>query len=119
MQVLGGAPPRLRDARRGRQLAPGDVEEELFGFPPFADPSSPTYLEAADRLVYGALNLWKVDGGNPHFGSVSTVFSNAYVRNASLIAAIDGSAPGCITSGETTYDAPPSSLYPALIWYAL
>ena len=51
VQVLGGAPPRLRDARRGRQLAPGDVEEELFGFPPFADPSSPTYLEAADRLV--------------------------------------------------------------------
>lgn len=65
-------------------------EENIFGLPPFADRSRPTWEEAADRLIYVSHNLRQLDtGGAPIFGDVVVVFRNSYVQDMVLIAAVD------------------------------
>lgn len=56
------------------------AEEGLFHYPGFANASCPTYAEATDRFIYGAWNVYRIDAGNPHFGSVSFVRINCTVR---------------------------------------
>jgi hypothetical protein len=67
-----------------------DAEVDLFGYKPFKNTSNmPTLAEAAERPVYTALNFVRCDTGNPGFGSVAAVFDSIYLRNATLISAVD------------------------------
>ena len=61
------------------------AEQDLFHFPPFRNASCPTWEEASDRFVYGAWNVYRVDGGNPNFGSVSAVYTSGKVMPPAMI----------------------------------
>ena len=61
----------------------------LFHYPGFVNSTCPTYAEATDRFIYGAWNVYRVDAGNPHFGSVSFVFTVAEGLQNALIAPVD------------------------------
>jgi len=61
----------------------------LFGCPAFSA-SSPTWEEAADRMIYIALNTRQIDTGSlPNFGDVSAIFSSDYVHDMVEIAPVD------------------------------
>ena len=49
------------------------AEEGLFHYAPFKNESCPTWTEAESRFIYGAWNVYRVDAGNPHFGSGTSV----------------------------------------------
>lgn len=70
---------------------PGNMQDaaevSIFHLPEL--PADYSFASASDRVVYTALNTYKVDGGNPHFGTVSAVWSNKFVRDATVIAAVD------------------------------
>jgi hypothetical protein len=76
-------------------VSPEDCAEKgLYGFDAFSgtkdNTSYPaTYTEAANRPVYTAWNILRTDMGNPNFGSVCAVFSTEYVRNMTVVAAVD------------------------------
>ena len=67
------------------------AEMELYGFPGMRGNGScpASFAEAANRPIYVAFNQLKIDVGNPNFGDVSAVFRRGYVRNMTLIAAVD------------------------------
>ena len=72
---------------------PQDVAEQvLFNCTPFAA-KQPTWDEAADRIIYTALNFLQLDtGSTPNYGDVTAVFSTATVRNMVLLSAGDTGA---------------------------
>ena len=59
--------------------------------PPFGGPHDEplSFTAAASRLLYVALNLLRVDVGNPGFGNVSAVFSPSFWRDAVVAAPVD------------------------------
>lgn len=66
------------------------AEENIFGCPPFANKSRPTWDEAADRFIYVAHNLRQIDTGSPpNFGDVTAVFRQSCVQDMVLIGAVD------------------------------
>jgi len=88
---LGYLGDRL-NPKYGHPAAPADAAEEgIFRLPPFRGehdlPAS--YGEASSRLQYVALNMLRVDVGNPVFGNVAAVFSPSLWRDAVAAAAVD------------------------------
>lgn len=66
------------------------AEERIFGLPAFANESQPTWDEAANRVIYTALNLLQVDTGSlPTFGDVAAIFRKPYIQDMVEIAAVD------------------------------
>lgn len=82
--------PRRTSATR-LDMSMSDAEVGIFGCAPFAaGPDQPTWDEAADRLIYVALNLRQRDTGNSdHFGEVSAIFRRSSVDPLVLIAPVD------------------------------
>ena len=46
------------------ETAPRTVQVNTWGFPPFKNTSNPDLPTATDRLVYGALNLYRDSAAN-------------------------------------------------------
>ncbi|CAE7355241.1 CNGA1 [Symbiodinium sp. CCMP2592] len=65
------------------------MEQHLFGYPPFADPSCPDVPTAAQRPMYSALNMYRASGGNPQCGPISAILSRKYVNGRAVAAPID------------------------------
>ena len=67
------------------------AEQKLYGFPALTgDDNCPrSFVEAANRPIYVAFNQLKIDVGNPNFGDITAVFRRDYVRNMTVIAAVD------------------------------
>lgn len=66
------------------------AETGMYGCPEFQNPESPTWTEAADRVIYVALNLRQLDTGSvPTFGDATAVFSNSYVKDMVLLSPVD------------------------------
>lgn len=66
------------------------AEVGIFGCAPFAKHAKPTWVEAADRMVYTAHNIRQLDSGSlPEFGNVTAVFSNSYVKDMVAIVPLD------------------------------
>jgi len=66
------------------------AEQRIYGLPPFSSSSAwPGFEEALERPVYVALNMYKVDMGNPGFGNISTVFSRRLAREMVMVSAFD------------------------------
>ncbi|CAE6913870.1 unnamed protein product [Symbiodinium sp. CCMP2456] len=64
-------------------------QEHVFGSKPFAG-KRPTWPEAANRLIYVAHNMRRLDTGAPAaFGDITVVFNTSHVRKAVLITAYD------------------------------
>jgi len=69
------------------------AEEGIFGLAPFSNDSAPTWTEAAERLVYVALNQRQLDHGSiTSFGEVGAIFSHSAARDMVLIAPVDTGA---------------------------
>lgn len=85
IQVMGfdGAPPC------SNQTITISAEDGLFHYAPFKKQGCPTWAEAQDRFIYGAWNVYRVDAGNPNFGTVSAIFRNSVVLNRTMIAPVD------------------------------
>eukprot|EP00035_Acanthoeca_spectabilis_P024730 m.455117 g.455117 ORF g.455117 m.455117 type:complete len:623 (+) comp20808_c0_seq1:85-1953(+) len=82
------------------------AEVGIFGYPAFTGPQGTprTMDETADRPIYVAFNLRKVDAGNPLFGAVSAVYSDS-LRSRSFFAPLDTGYwefSGCNTSLQST-----------------
>jgi hypothetical protein len=72
------------------------AETHYFGYPPFANFTSPTLLEALTRPQYSCLNIWNVAGGCVFYGDLSLVFSKKWVANMTILSPIDtGFYVGC------------------------
>ena len=56
-------------------------ETQLFGFPPYKNVSEPDMATATDRVVYGAVNMYRGSGGNPQCGPVTAILSRSYLRD--------------------------------------
>uniref|UniRef100_A0A7S0ZWI0 Phospholipase B-like n=1 Tax=Noctiluca scintillans TaxID=2966 RepID=A0A7S0ZWI0_NOCSC len=66
------------------------AEEGIFGMAPFKNESRPTWTEAAERLVYVALNARQLDHGSlSMFGPAGAIFSHTGAQNMVLIAPVD------------------------------
>ncbi|CAE7627010.1 CNGA1 [Symbiodinium sp. CCMP2456] len=65
------------------------MEQHLFGYPPFADPSCPDVPTAAQRPMYSALNMYRASGGNPQCGPISAILSRKYINGSAVAAPID------------------------------
>jgi len=92
-----GHPASLTDA----------AEEGFYRVPPFSLPHDlpGSWEEASSRVQYVALNLLRLDAGNPSFGNVSAVMSPAFWRDAVAAAPMDS---GIYTSqcNKTYLDTP-------------
>lgn len=68
-----------------------NAETQIYGFNAFSgiDGCPGNFLEAAERPIYVAFNMLRIDIGNPHFGDVSVVFRRDYTRNMTIIAPTD------------------------------
>ncbi|CAE7612124.1 unnamed protein product [Symbiodinium natans] len=65
------------------------AQQRIFGSSPFAG-KRPTWPEAANRLIYIAHNLRRLDTGSlPGFGDLTVVFNTSRVRNSVVIAPYD------------------------------
>ena len=65
------------------------IEVNVFGYPPFRDPKQPDWPSASDRLVWGALNIFRKSLGNPVCGPVSAVLSRRQVGRHALVTPVD------------------------------
>ena len=65
------------------------IEVNVFGYPPFRDPSQPDWRSTSDRPVWGALNIFRKALGNPVCGPVSAVLSRRYVGQHALVTPVD------------------------------
>jgi len=86
LRYLGFFGPRINPSW-GHPASPEDAGEEgIFGLPPFAgefdEPT--TWAAASSRLLYVALNMMRIDVGNPMFGPVSGERTAACRRSFSL-----------------------------------
>lgn len=64
-------------------------ETRYFGFPAFGNASAPDVKTASDRLVYGALNMFRSAAGNPQCGPVAAIFSRSYIGEQAIVAPVD------------------------------
>eukprot|EP01060_Flectonema_neradi_P041066 TRINITY_DN959_c0_g1_i2.p1 TRINITY_DN959_c0_g1~~TRINITY_DN959_c0_g1_i2.p1 ORF type:complete len:491 (+),score=77.76 TRINITY_DN959_c0_g1_i2:66-1475(+) len=85
-------------------------EVNIYNFPNFTT-TEPDYVEASNRIIYGALNLRKWSMGNPFLGNISCVFRNSRIRNASTIFGTDTGlySTGC-SPDYVTHNMPGFSL---------
>ena len=94
----------------GHPSSPEDAGEEgVFSLPPFegAHDMPLSFGAASSRLHYVALNLQRVDVGNPTFGNVTAIFSPSFLEDAVAAAPID---TGLYTMGcNETYKATPGA----------
>ena len=69
----------------------GVSEESIFRLPPYHGPHDEpmSYAAASSRLYYIALNMLRVDVGNPDFGNVTAVFSPRFWADAVVAAPAD------------------------------
>ena len=67
-----------------------ELERTLYGFPAFAREGRPSWAEASDRFVWGALNMYRKSTGNPVCGPVAAVFSRRRVGGNALVSPVDG-----------------------------
>lgn len=69
----------------------GVAEEGCYGLPPFHGPHDEplTYEGASSRLLYIALNMLRVDVGNPGFGNVTAVFAPSFTEDAVIASPLD------------------------------
>ena len=65
------------------------IEVDIFGYPPFKDPAKPDWDTASDRMVWGALNIFRKSLGNPVCGPVSAVISRRHVGLNALVTPTD------------------------------
>ena len=65
------------------------AETHFWGFPPFANLSTPDVPTAADRPVYAALNMYRIAAGNPQCGPVAAVFARSYVGDQAIASPVD------------------------------
>ena len=65
-----------------------DIEEDMLGFPGFSS-FPPSDDEAADRIVWGALNLYRKSTGNPTCGPVSAIFAKKLIGPNALVSPVD------------------------------
>ena len=71
-------------------IGPTIAETAIFGCPDFANPRRPTWDEAADRLIYAAHNLRRIDSGSFNaFGDLGVVFRTSAVASMVEIASAD------------------------------
>lgn len=100
--------------KHGNPSSPLDSSEEgVYHLARFSGQSDVpgTYEEASSRLLYVALNMLRADVGNPHFGNVTAVMSNAYWEGAVATCPIDtGIWTG--TCNKTYLDLPGSFRFP-------
>jgi hypothetical protein len=83
--------PRF-NPRFGQPASPEPSGEEgVFRLPPFHGPHDEplSFAAASSRLLYVALNLLRVDVGNPGFGNVTAVFSPSFWTDAVVAAPVD------------------------------
>ena len=82
---------RAGDLGHPDQSVIGESEERLFGFTPFASGGNglPTKDEAADRLNWGGLNLYRRSTGNPACGPIMAIFSRAVIGEHALVTPVD------------------------------
>lgn len=112
-----GDPMNITAMKRwGHPAGPEDASEEgVFKLPPFDGPYDlPTSYEAASgRLHYIALNLQRVDVGNPMFGNVTAIFSPSFRKDAVAASPIDSGlyVMGC---NKTYMETPGSHAEPKL-----
>lgn len=79
-------PPRPKNFTDPGPLA----EEQIFGLPPFANESKPTWAEASDRMNYVAQNMRRLNFGSvPMFGDATFIFDNDYIKDMILTAPLD------------------------------
>lgn len=62
-------------------------ETKLFDYPPFRNVSQPDLPTSTDRLVYGAVNMYRSSGGNPQCGPVAAILSRSYIQDVDVLAA--------------------------------
>ena len=112
-----GDPTNITAMKRwGHPAGPEDASEEgVFKLPPFDGLYDlPTSYEAASsRLHYIALNLQRVDVGNPMFGNVTAIFSPSFRTDAVAASPIDSGlyVMGC---NKTYMETPGSHAEPKL-----
>lgn len=83
--------PRFNPSWGFPRSCEGVAEEGIFRLPRFRGPHDEplTYEAASSRLLYIALNMLRVDVGNPGFGNVTAVFSPRFWRDAVVASPID------------------------------
>jgi len=65
------------------------AENEIMGYPPFANATSPTLAEALERPSYSCGNIYRVAGGCFPFGDLSFQLNPTWIRNMTLLSAVD------------------------------
>jgi len=65
------------------------AETKVMGFPEFANASNPTMTEALTRPQYTCINIYGIAGGCLMFGEVSLVSRPSWIRNMTIISAMD------------------------------
>ena len=83
-----------------------DAETKVYHLPEL--PNVPTYEEASERLIYGALQWYKLSSASSAiYGGMAFVFDNNHIRNFTAISPIDtGSWEECC--GDFIYFVPPA-----------
>lgn len=65
------------------------AQKDIFGCKPFAE-REPTWSEVANRLIYIAHNMRRLDSGSePFFGDFTVVFNSTHVKDSVVIAPYD------------------------------
>jgi len=65
------------------------AQQEVFGCKPFAE-KTPTWSEVANRLIYIAHNMRRLDtGSEPFFGDFTVIFNSTHVKDSVVIAPYD------------------------------
>lgn len=85
------------------------TQQQIYGCRPFAG-SGPTWKEAAERLIYIAHNMLRLDFGSlPGFGDVTAMFNTTLVRDMVLISPHDTGQYGmaCLHEGVPGNFTPP------------
>ncbi|CAE7663345.1 unnamed protein product [Symbiodinium sp. CCMP2456] len=85
------------------------TQQQIYGCRPFAG-SGPTWKEAAERLIYIAHNMLRLDFGSlPGFGDVTAVFNTTLVRDMVIISPHDTGQYGmaCLDEGVPGNFTPP------------
>ncbi|CAL1133619.1 unnamed protein product [Cladocopium goreaui] len=73
----------------GPQVVNDLMQQQLYGCKAFKGPK-PTWKEAAERLIYIAHNMRRIDFASiPSFGDVSAIFNTTYVQKMVIIAPYD------------------------------
>ena len=79
------------------------AETNTFGYPPFANVSRPDLLTAADRPVYGAINMFRDAVGNLQCGPIAAVLSKRFVGKSAIAWPVDTGNfgwPACAQQGN-------------------